>query len=76
MYPAILLINRVVVFIKIKLDMATATLIGNDRVPERHTSIECYSTMDITKNPAKVYESRDLPDLLRAMEAFKKFVKD
>ena len=76
MYPAILLVNRVVVFIKIKLDMATATLIGNDRVPERHTLIECYSTMDITKNPAKVYVSRDLPDLLRAMEAFKKFVKD
>ena len=76
MYPAILLINRVVVFIKINLDMRTATLIGNDKVPERRTLIECYSTMDITKNQAKVYESRHLPNLLQAMEAFKKFVKD
>ena len=65
-----------VVFIKIKLDMATATLIGNNRVPERHTLIECYTTMDISKNQAKVYESHHLPDLLQAMEAFKKFVKD
>ena len=65
-----------VVFIKINLDMRTATLIGNDKVPERRTLIECYSTMDITKNQAKVYESRHLPNLLQAMEAFKKFVKD